>query len=134
MMSFCRWIAFLWLPASVVFAQGPVDLTKSAVTVVFAPDYSRMTQRASLHSIETPAARILGAMTGGRLTAADPVEFSAPKGMIGIRTGPESVMAAVMTIGEDGKPQISCSRLPDALERLKSANTAGRSAGKGSAR
>jgi len=102
------------------------------VTVVFAPDYSRAT-RARLHSIESPAERILSAMTGGRIAAADPVEFAAPKGLIGIRTGPESVMAAVITVGEDGKPRVSCSRLPEALERLRSANAAGRSAGKGSA-
>src|SRR5262245_8552671 len=142
MKSICRWVSMLWLPASVVCAQGPaaaetprVDLEKAAVTVVFAPDYRLASQpQRSLRSLETPPSRILSAMTGGSgSAAADPVGFAAPKGLIGIRTGAESVMATVVTIAEGGRPQFSCSRLPDALERLKSANTAGRSAGKDAA-
>jgi hypothetical protein len=70
-------------------------------------------------------------MTGGRINAdAGPVEFTAPKGLIGIKTGVESVMAATATIGEDGKVQFDCLQLPQALERLKSTNRAMGSAGK----
>ena len=127
-----------------MFAQGPtapetplLDTAKSAVTVVFSPDYSRATRslrdKVSLRSINTPPSRIMSAMTGGRIDGpADSIEFPAPKGLTGIRTGAESVMAAIVTTGDDGKPHLSCSRLPQALERLKSANT-GHSTGKDTA-
>ena len=94
------------------------------MTVVFAPDYARASSqpRQSLRSLETPPSKILSAMTGRRgSTAPDPVEFPALKGLTGIRTGAESVMATVVTFGDNGKPQISCSPLPQALERLKAA-------------
>ena len=76
-----------------------------------------------MRSVDTPPSRILSAMTGGRNNAAaGPAEFPAPKGLVGIKTGAESVMAVIVTIGEDGKLQFDCSQLPQALERLKSAN------------
>jgi hypothetical protein len=69
-------------------------------------------------------------MTGGRINAsAGATEFGAPMGLTGIRAGADSVMAVVVTIGEDGRPHYGCSRLPQALERLKSANTAVHSTG-----
>ena len=40
-------------------------------------------------------------------------------------------MAVIVTIGEDGKVQFDCSQLPQALERLKSANRSVRVTGKG---
>jgi hypothetical protein len=100
-----------------------LDLAKAAVTVVFAPDYGLASQpQRRLRSLETPPTRILSVMTGHRSDAtADPAGFAARKGLIGIRTGEESVMATVVTAGEAGKPQFSCSQLPHALERLKTA-------------
>jgi hypothetical protein len=129
MKSLCRWASMIWLSASVVFAQGPadetprLDLAKAAVTVVFAPDYGLASQpQRSLRSLETPPARILSFMTGHRGgAAADTIGFAARKGLMGIRTGAESVMATVVTAGEGGRPKFSCFRLPHALERLQSA-------------
>jgi len=134
-------ILVVCLPACVAFAQGPaaetarIESAQAPVTVVFAPDYNLLLrpsladrhatgdQRASLRSVDTPPSRILGAMTGGRInTDAGPVEFPAPKGLVGIKTGVESVMASTVTIGENGKLQFDCSGLPQALERMKSAN------------
>ena len=141
MKRFRPWILIVCLPGCVAFAQGPaaaagrVESAQASVTVVFAPEYNQplrpsfadghatSDQRATLRSVETPPSRILSAMTGGRINAdAGPVEFPAPKGLIGIKTGVESVMASTVTIGENGKLQFDCSGLPQALERMKSAN------------
>ena len=73
-------------------------------------------------------------MTGGRIDGiADPVEFPASKGLMGIRTGAASAMVTV-TISESGERQISCAPLPQALERLKSVNNANPATGKGAVR
>ena len=141
MKRFRPWVLIVCLSACVAFAQGPaaeparVESAQASVTVVFAPDYNLLLrpsladshttgdQRASLRSVDTPPTRILGALTGGRINAdAGPVEFPASKGLVGIKTGVESVMASTVTIGENGKLQFDCSGLPQALERMKSAN------------
>ena len=145
MKSLFRWASMIWLPASVVLAQGPTtaevprpDWPKSAVTVVFAPDYGQALRppQPDRHSQVDPsgnsrrldtASRILNAMTNGRVSgAANPVEFTAPGGLIGIRPGVESTMATSVTIGDGGKLQFQCARLPEALERLKAASSAAR--------
>ena len=128
MKRFRQWIPIVCIPVSLSLAQSPatevtrVDLARAAVTVVFAPDYSSA-PRPNLRSVDTPPSRILSAMTGGRVDVeAGTHEFSAPKGMTGIKTGVESVMTATVTVGDDEKLKFDCSALPEALERLKSAN------------
>jgi hypothetical protein len=96
------------------------------VTVVFAPDWNRMQRtpagdpKSSLHSLDTPPARIFSAITGGRTDSAVlPAEFIASDGMTGIRLGPESVLATTVVAGADGRIHTDCSTLPEALERLR---------------
>jgi len=91
MKSLLPWLFMMSAPA---FAADPPQIVwpKSAVTVVFAPD---------------------------RREPAQPVEFVARGGVIGIRPGPESAIATVVTIGDDGKRRVQCARFPEALESLK---------------
>jgi hypothetical protein len=113
------------------------------VKVVFAPDYNHALRspraerrgvaegKTSPRSIDTTPSRILSAMTGGRGNAStNPAEFAAPDGLIGIRTGPESVMATIVTVGENGRLRSNCSALAQALELLRAAAATDRSAGR----
>lgn len=106
----CRWVSVIWIPAFAILAQEPPaarapspDLSKAQVTVVFAPDWNRIQRtsagdrKSSLHSLDTPPAQILSALTGGRTDGAVlPAEFVASDGMTGIRLGPESILATTV--------------------------------------
>jgi hypothetical protein len=147
MKNLFSWAALLSLSVFAAPGQEPEPAGRlsaaalRSVTVVFAPDYAGRSAEAredakpgasrgaALRSLETPPSRILSLMTSGRISKRAAGEFSAPGGLIGIRTGAGSVMASTVIVGEDGKPQFGCERLPQALDRLKAAASARKGAG-----
>jgi hypothetical protein len=123
MKRFVPWLTVLWLPCSVIWAQKPpiqtvIDWPASSVTVVFAPDFSRPR---SLPSKPGAESQTLAAITGIRKDPGKPVEFSAPRGLIGVRAGAESAMASFVEITEGGVRQSGCLPLPAVLERIRKA-------------
>jgi hypothetical protein len=101
MKSLLPWL-FL-VSVSAFAADAPqVVWPKSAVTVVYAPDRPEAAQ--SVKSLDSGT------------------EFVARGGVIGIRLGPESAIATVVTIGENGKRRVQCARLPEAAPSKEAGN------------
>ena len=116
MRSLLPWACAVLLPASAGFAQEPTTtkpaVTRPAVKIVFAPDYSRAGQ--------SPEARILDAIAHGLLEHTPaPVEFAAPGGMTAVSLGPEHATVSMMSAGPDGKLRFECVPLSTALQNLK---------------
>jgi hypothetical protein len=98
---------------------------KSAVTVVYAPDLAQAGQagksdRPGLDTwIRNPTPSAVAK------DKANPIEFAAPKGAVGIRVGAESTIGTTAVIGDDGKRHVECAPLPQAMGRLKPAGSTG---------
>ena len=123
MKRFVPWLTVLWLPGSAIQAQEAriqtrIDWPASSVTVVFAPDFSRPR---SLPSKPGAESQTLAAITGIREAPGKPVEFSAPRGLIGVSVGAESAMASFVEIAEGGVRQSGCLPLPVVLDRIRKA-------------
>ena len=114
------WAYAILLPACAGFAQEPTTqkpaATRSAVKIVFAPEYSQAGR--------SPEARIRNAIAHGmpeRTT--EPVEFAASGGMTAVSLGPEHATVSMMSAGADGKLRFECVPLSTALQKLKKAGS-----------
>jgi hypothetical protein len=120
----------LFVAALGCFGQGvpssaktqQIEWPKSAVTVVFAPDFRQPATGEKSGRPDTLESWMRNVMASGLIRdISKPVEFAAPKGAVGIRVGAESAIATVVFIGNDGRRHLECARLPEALAKLQSA-------------
>ena len=114
MKNVSKWTSVLCLSAVIVFAERPpgaerpvFDPARSGVQVLFAPE-----------------SREAAVKTAGE------VVYAAPSGTTGMLLGNKFMVGTFITIGSDGRLQLECAPLAEAVRKLEAAKAARQSAAK----